>query len=403
MSNTYKYLARTVDGREQTGNIQARDENHAAAILAEQNLIPTRIKMQSRSTAGIFGIFRSRLSEDLIIFTRNFSTLFRAGVPLLRALSIIKVGDAESALNRSLIKITEKVRSGSSLSDAMAEHPRVFPKIYSSAVAAGEQTGKMDEVLESLGFMLEKDLELTRQIKAAIRYPIAVVSAIVLAFIVLFTFVIPRFMAFYNKMGSELPLPTRILIGINDLFTGYWIVIVALVAALIFTLKTIYAKPQGRLYIDTKILHTPIFGDLIIKGNVSRFSYIFQILTKSGIPVVKGLEMLAEVVKNSRIAREIQIMAASFRGGRELDTLIDKMTYFPEMAIQMIKVGLESGSLDRMLKEIAKHYGKEVDYKSRQLTSLLEPILTVVLGAFILVVALAIFLPMWNLIQLYRG
>lgn len=331
-----------------------------------------------------------------------FSTLYRAGVPLIRALSIIKVGEPTSKLNQAVAEIKGDIQSGQSIADAMSNHCKVFPKVYTSAISAGEHTGKMDDVLDSLGGMLERDLAITRQIKSSTRYPMAVIGVIGLAFIALFTFVIPRFMEFYGKMGTELPLPTQILIGMNHIFSGYWPVLIGVTAAVLFTLKTVYSKPAGKLAIDTKILKIPIFGDLIIKANIARFSFIFQILVKSGIPVVKSLEMLTSVVKNARIAFEINIIADTFRAGQDVDVLLEKLVYFPEMALQMLKVGLESGSLDNMLTEVANHYSKEVDYKASQMTTLLEPIITIVLGGFILVVALAIFLPMWNLISLYK-
>jgi len=251
--------------------------------------------------------------------------------------------------------------------------------------------------------MLERDMELNRQIKSSTRYPLVVVAAIVGAFIVIITFVIPRFIQFYSKMGAALPLPTKLLIWVNQFVTGYWIPIIAAVIVLGFILKKIYSTPSGRLFFDRRLLLLPIFGDLIIKGNIARFAYIFQILLDSGIPVVRSLEMLAGVIKNAQLKKEIELMEESFREGRELTSLIDELEFFPEMAIRMMQVGMESGSMETMLGETAAHFSKEVDYKSRHLTSLLEPILTVVLGIFVLIVALAIFLPMWNLIQVFRG
>ncbi|MFH2035798.1 MAG: type II secretion system F family protein [Candidatus Zixiibacteriota bacterium] len=404
MPKTFSYMARTFDGQKQEGFIQAESRNRVADILSEQNLIPTEIKLKATSMKpGIFGFMKGRLYEDLIVFTRNLSTLYRAGIPILRALSIIKIGAPDSYFNKAITNVRESVKLGRSLADSLYDYPRVFPKVYAASIAAGEQSGKIDEILDSLAIMLEKDLELNRQIKSSVRYPLSVVSAIALAFIVLFTFVIPRFMQFYSKMGVDLPLPTKILIWINTAITSYWHVSIVAVIALIIGLKYFISRPRGKEIIDSLILKMPIFGDLILKGTVARFAYIFQILIKSGIPMVKALEMIVDIVKNSKIAQEIRDMADSFRGGRELTVIIDKKQYFPEMAIQMIKVGLESGSLDVMMSEIANHYSKEVDYKSRQLTSLLETILTIVLGVFILIVALAIFLPMWNLIQVFKG
>ncbi len=404
MSKTFIYTARTQDGKKQSGFIQAENQERVAAILSEQSLIPTQIKEHSRAVKpGFFGFMKSRVNQDLIIFTRNLSTLYRAGVPILRALSIIKIGEVGGYFNKTIEKIKDNVRLGRSLSESLSELPGIFPPVYSASVAAGEQAGKLDKILDSLGIMLEKDLELSRRIKSSIRYPIAVICAIAMAFIVLFTFVIPRFVDFYSKMGAELPLPTKMLIWVNHLISDYWFFTVALIVVLSYSIKTLYSSPRGRHFIDYKLLKVPVFGELIIKGSIARFSYIFQILISSGIPIVQSLEMLAGVIKNSQLSKEILSMADSFRGGKELTTGPGELIFFPEMARQMIRVGLESGSLDDMLGEIANHYGKEVDYKSRQLTVILEPILTVILGVFMLIIALAIFLPMWNLIQVFRG
>jgi type II secretory pathway component PulF len=404
MPKTFSYTARTFEGEKKTGLIQADSVARVSDILSEQRLIPTEIKPHRRlGRQGMMWFMKSRLYEELIIFTRNLSTLYRAGIPILQALTVIKIGYKKSYFNMALSEIRDSVLSGRSLSDSMSDFPKIFPRVYSASVSAGEASGQLEEVLDSLAIMLEKDLELNRQIKASLRYPIAVVSAIVVAFGVMIIFVVPRFVQFYGKMGAELPLPTRFLIWTNEMVTGYGMFIVGGIIALIFGLRKIYTTSAGRNFFDNLFLRLPVFGDLIIKGSIARVAYMFQILIKSGIPIVKSLEMLYDVVKNSRLTEEIKLLGDMFREGREDSILSQKMTFFPEMALQMIMIGLESGSLEKMLHEIANHYGKEVDYKSKQLTTLLEPILTVVLGVFVLIVALAIFLPMWNLIHIFRG
>lgn len=404
MPENYLYLARTRAGQKRTGVIQAESPERVAAVLYEQELIPTQIRLQKRSFRPVlFGFMKGRQYEDLIFFTRNLSTLYHAGIPLLRALSIIKVGPSGSYFNQTVDKIRTSVQSGRSLSDAMAEFPKIFSKIYTSSIAAGEASGKLDEILDSLAIMLERDLELNRQIKSSLRYPTMVVIAIAAAFAIVITFVIPRFISFYSSMGAQLPAPTRALIWLNQFITHYWIVVLAGLIALVIIFKRTYATGAGKLFFDTRFLQLPVFGDLIVKGNIARFSYMFHLLVKSGIPIVKALELLASTVKNSRLTIEVKMLADSFREGRELSGLLGKLVFFPELALQMIKVGLESGSLESMLNEVAVHYSKEVDYKSRHLTALLEPILTIVLGVFVLIVALAIFLPMWNLIHVVKG
>lgn len=404
MPETFSYSARTAEGDKRSGTVQAENPERVAAILEEMRLIPIEIKPQKKDVRPVlFGFLRSRQYEDLILFTRNLSTLYKAGIPLLRALDTIKIGPANGYFNRTIERIRTDVQSGRSLSDAMGEHPELFSKIYIASIAAGEASGKLDEILDSLGYMLERDLDLNRQIKSALRYPIIVVCAIILAFAVLITFVIPRFIDFYSSMGAQLPAPTRIIIWVHHIVTTYWVAVVAILIAAALTLRKIYASPSGKLYLDTWFLSLPVFGDLIVKGNIARFSYMFHLLLKSGLPMVKSLELLSETVKNARLTEEIRVLSSSFKEGRELDGIKSRLQYFPEMGLQMIRIGLESGSIDSMLSEVALHYNKEVDYKSRHLASLVEPILTVVLGFFVLIVALAIFLPMWNLAQIFRG
>ena len=404
MSSTFRYKARTFDGEESTGVIHAESSSRAANILAEKSLIPIEIKAESTvAKPGLFGFLKSRLYEDLILFTRNLSTLYSAGIPLLRALQIIKIGPANSHFNRALSSIREAVRAGVPLSNAMQNYTTLFPKIYISAIAAGELSGKLDLILDSLGDMLEMEMDLTRQLKTSLRYPLIVVTAIGLAFIVLITFVIPRFVSFYAESGTELPLPTQIFIWLNQAITNYWYFVIGGAAIIAVVLYKIYSTPGGRLYFDIRALTLPVFGNLIIKGNVARFSNILKILYQSGIPLVSSLDILSGVVKNAQLSKEIEFLAESFREGRELDPESPELRFFPDMSLHLMSVGLESGSLDTMLEQISRHYTKDVSYTSRQIVSILEPILTVILGAFILLVALAIFLPMWNLIQAFRG
>lgn len=404
MSSTFRYKARTYDGKEDSGVIHAENSSRAANILAEKSLIPIEIKAEREiPKPGFFGFLKGKLNENLILFTRNLSTLYGAGIPILRALSIIKIGPANSNFNKAIASIRSAVQAGVPLSKAMENYGGIFPKIYISAIKAGELSGKLDLILDSLGEMLEQEMDLTRQLKTSLRYPLIVVTAIGLAFIVLITFVIPRFVSFYAETGTELPLPTKIFIWMNQAITNYWYFLIGGLSIIAAILYRIYSTPKGRMFFDIRALKLPIFGSLIIKGNVARFSNILKILYQSGIPLVTSLEILSGVVKNACLSSEIEFLAESFREGRELDPEAPELQFFPEMSLHLMSVGLESGSLDSMLDQISRHYTKDVSYTSRQIVSILEPILTVILGAFVLLVALAIFLPMWNLIQAFRG
>ena len=330
MPDTFTYTARTRDGDVRRGTIKAESPERVVAILAEQDLLPSDIKPERHSLrAGLFGFLKAKRTENLIIFTRNLATLYRAGIPILRSLAIIRIGPENGRFNEIIDTIRDSVESGKSLAEAMAQFPGFFPGIYTASIAAGEASGSLDLILDSLGVMLEKDLQLNRQIKSSIRYPIVVSAAIALAFVVLVTFVIPRFVSFYGGMGADLPTPTRLMIWMNQMVTQYWMIVGAIVISAAFILRKIYGTSNGRLYFDELFLKIPIFGDLLIKGNVARFSYMFQLLIMSGTPVVRSLELLAEVIRNSRLSSEIKLLTDSFREGRELKHLLNRFRFFP--------------------------------------------------------------------------
>lgn len=404
MPDQYKYRGVAGDGQTHRGTISASSEQAVLEFLQDQQLTPIRVEpIERRTGLSVWGFFRTRQYEDLISFTNTLRTLYRAGVPLLRALAVIRVGSGANPFNEAIEEIRLSVQSGRTLSGAIADHSSIFPPIYSLSVAAGEESGKLDEVLEQLGSVLREELEITRQIKAGVRYPVMVVGAIIAAFVVLLTFVVPRFVAFYAAFDAELPIFTRLLIGTSNLFAEYWPIGLGLLVVGVIGLRKAALYRPTRVVMDRWMLRIPIIGDLIIKGAVARFALMFRTLLRSGLPLVRSLDILVQTIKNSAIAAELDDLKETLQTGRDAELLDMKRKYLPDLALQMIAIGLESGSLDTMLHELGDHYSKEVRYTSRQLTALLEPILTLVMGVFVLMLALAIFLPMWNLIQVFKG
>lgn len=400
----YKYRAADDDGKTQDGSITAESIDEVIDYLEKQHLIPIKVTPQRKTRHfSVLGFFKGTDYENLILFTNYLLTMYKAGIPLLRALTIMRIGPPESRFNRVIRQISLELQSGKSLSQAMKTHDDLFPRAYTTSIAAGEESGKLDDILEELALMLEEEMELTRLIKSGIRYPIIVITAIAAAFVVMIAYVVPKFVNFYGAFGAELPLPTRILIGMSNFFVEYWAVALAILIAIIFGFKKLVSYEKGKLWVDEKLLKLPIFGDLILKGNVARFLMMFRILFKSGLPIVKSLDILRESVKNSMIGLEIKRLQEIFREGKDTALTSHSFAFFPELALQMMAIGLESGSLEKMLYEVSQHYSKEVRYTSRNLTSILEPILTLVLGIFVLVLALAVFLPMWNLITVFKG
>ena len=400
----YKYEAYSQSGDVLVGKLTARDEVQVEHYLAEQELMPIRIaEVTKRSLQVTLGFLGASAYERLIMFTNALATMQRSGVPLLRALTIIRIGKNGGLFNRVIDSLRLGVESGRPLSQSMEEHPEVFSRVYVASIAAGEESGRLEHTLDELSSMLEKEMELSRQIKQATRYPLIVLTVIGLAFIVMMTFVVPRFVEFYSAFDAQLPAPTRALIGFSNLLTAYWAYFLGAVIAGGLVFRRWLATESGRSKFDGFLLHIPVIGNLIVKGNIARFALMFRILFQAGIPLVKTLEILAATVKNTQIGAEIQRLSELFRKGRDINSVKGHFRWFPELSLHMMDIGMESGSLDRMMMQIGTHYSQETMYRSRQLTAILEPILTIVLGAFVLVMALAIFLPMWSLIKVFQG
>lgn len=404
MPTQYKYKAIDNNGSSIKGLMTADDSSQVAEYLSEHELIPINIQsIKERPSFSLKKLFKKNNYEDLIVFTSNLATMYRAGIPLLRALSIIKIGPDNSSFNKAIREIRLNIQEGKSLSQAMADYQDIFPRVYINSIAAGEESGKLEDILDELITMLEKEMEITRLIKSGLRYPIIVLGVIGLAVIVLMSYVIPKFIDFYASFNAQLPLPTRIIIKTSTFFTNYWWALIILVVVIGFAIKKILSTEKGKLFFDRLFLKLPIFGNLIIKGNIARFSLMFKILFKSGLPIIKSLEILRYSVKNSVISLEIEKLEELFRKGSESDITQEHFEFFPDLSRQMMSIGLESGSLEKMLQEVGNHYSKEVHYISKHLTAILEPILTIIIGVFVLILALAIFLPMWNLIKVFNA
>ncbi|MCK5126527.1 MAG: type II secretion system F family protein [candidate division Zixibacteria bacterium] len=405
MRQIWAYKARDSQGNSISGEIESESKEYVLESLANRGLIPTTINSKSEkiSLSNMLGNFGSAHREHLIVFTKKLMTLYRAGIPLLRALTIIERGANELGMEDEINSIKQDLQAGKPLSKALEQYPNKFPAIYVASIAAGEASGTLDEVLEHLALLVEKEMVLARQIKSAMRYPVIVIVAISIAIFVLMSFVVPKFANLYGKFGAELPTPTKIVMGTSAFFSSYWYVILIAVALFLFALKKFISTPKGRLLWDELMLKIPLLGDLILKANIARFANMLTSLFRSGVPMVTCLNILKETASNKVIASEIGELADSFEKGQEvgLDSA-KKYKHFPNMALEMFQVGLESGSIESIMGELANHYEMELEYKSRHLAAMIEPLLTIFIGIIVMVLALSIFLPMWNLIKVFR-
>ncbi len=405
MPTLYQYRARDRSGELVSGVIQGENVAAVESYLESMDFSPVKISQRTEfSLKHLFGIGagKARL-EDLILTTRKLATLYRAGIPILKSLEIVAEQYEGAHLGKVLLSIRDDLEKGEHLSESMAKHPRIFSPIFVSSVKAAEATGKLDMVLEQLSEALEKEMVTREEIKKALRYPISVIIAIIVAFAVLTTFVIPKFAEFYSSYGAQLPMPTRILIAIGDVMSSLWYVIFPAFIAVVVGGIRLVKHPKMKPHVDAFYLKLPVFGNLIVKTCLARFAHVLSVLVASGIPLIQSLEIVKDAVGNQVISGEIAMLAEFQRQGRSLAESKHHLHHFPKLAISLIHVGLESGTLDLTLSEISRFFDREVKYTSSRLTSLLEPILILIIGGMVLFLALAIFLPMWSLISVFKG
>ena len=401
----YRYKARDKDGAVQSGVMEAVKKEAVADQLSGMGYIPVRIEEQGRSLPDVNDLLRrlTRVApQDIIVFSRQLSTLMGAGVPFVQSLATIERQTENSRLKAAVVDMRKNVEAGAAFSDALAKHPGIFNKMYVSMIRAGETAGLLDEILNRLALLAEHEAETRARVKTAVRYPLLVVVAVCSAFAFLVTFVIPKFSAIYAQFKTELPMPTRILIGINYAVQHYWYLIllglVLLVGGLIWYLRT----QNGRWQWDRLKLKLPVFGVLFQKVAFSRFARVFGAMQKSGISMMLTLEIVAETVGNVVIARVVDQMREDLREGKGLVEPMEASGMFPPLVIQMISVGEETGNIDTMLAKVSDYYDMDVEYTLRNLSTLIEPILLLFLGGMVLFMALGIFLPMWNMISLFK-
>ena len=400
----FRYKARDRAGGLLTGTLETSGPDAVAEHLSAMGYVPVRIEEERPGlfSPEMWDRFRRVRSEDLILFNRQLATLVHAGIPFLTCLDTLANQVENRKLRQVILEVRRDVEGGASFSDALAKHPRVFSELYVNMIRAGEEGGVLDEILDRLAALAEHEAETRARIKAALRYPVIVVVAIMVAFGILVTFVIPRFAALYSRFHVELPLPTRILIGINDVVQNYGILILAGLAAAALGLWLYIKTPKGREQWDRLKIRVPIIGILILKTILSRFSRVFAALSRSGLPILRILDILMGTLGNVVIQRAVETIRESVREGRSIAEPMRASGVFPPIVQQMVAVGEETGNLDEMLNKVSDYYDMEVEYAIRNLSTTLEPVLLLFIGGMVLFLALAIFLPWWDLVKIAR-
>lgn len=403
---SFQYRARDRQGVLVVGNMDAASKTELETSLDKMGLIPISVAAGGRKAAlspFMDALFKQKVNErDIILFSRQLATLFGAGVPLTRALFTLERQIQSKEFVEIVKKIREDVEGGSSFSGAISKHPKVFGELYANMIEAGEAGGILDNVLDKLAFMFEKNAENRAKVKAATLYPKIVMGAIAIAIVILMNFVIPKFAKLYESFKVELPLPTRILINASNAFTSYWYLAIVIVVAAVLGWRAYVATKEGRRNWDAIRLKVPIFGPLILKSILSRFSRVLGALYKSGLPILQSLDIVSRAVENTVMALEIKKIEDEVRAGKGLAEPMTKAAHFPPMVVQMVTVGEDTGNLDQMLDKVAEYYDSEVDNTIRNLTTTLEPILLGFIFVIVLFIALAIFLPMWDILKIVR-
>ena len=401
----FDYQVRDKGGKLVSGQLEAENRDAVAKKLGTMGYVPIRIDQVKTDGMNkeiqIPGMNRVKL-KDLAIFSRQFSTMISSGLSLIRALSILAEQTENKKLAVTINEVRQRVEAGMSLSQAMAEHPKVFSNLYVAMVRAGEAAGMLDLVLLRVADMYEKDVALRSKIKSAMTYPVIVFILAILLTTVMLIFIVPVFAGMFDDLGGELPLLTRILVILSDFVTSIWGVITYIVvpAGLWFGYKTVRANPQGRYALDAAKLKAPVFGPLFQKIALSRFARNLSTLMAAGVPILQALEITSDTVNNGVMARAITDVKESVREGESINAPLSKHTIFPPMVVQMIAVGEETGNIDGMLTKVADFYDVEIESTTESLTALMEPLMIAVIGGIVGGMVIALYLPMFQIFDL---
>jgi type IV pilus assembly protein PilC len=401
----FDYQVRDRTGKMITGQLEADSQAAVASKLTSMGYAP--IKIDEVKTTGMSmeinlpGSGRVKL-KDLAIFSRQFATMIGAGLSLIRALSILHEQTENKKLAETIDEIRGRVEAGSSLSQAMAEHDKIFPKLFIAMVRAGETAGMLDEVLLRVAAMYEADVKLRSKIKSAMTYPVIVFIMAILLSTVMLIFIVPVFADMFEELGGELPLMTQVLVSASKFVTSWLGVLSYIVvpAGLWYTYKRIRSTPKGRFALDVMKLRLPVFGPLFHKIALTRFARNLSTLMAAGVPILQALEITADTVNNGPISNAVKDVQDSVRQGESINGPLSQHEVFPPMVVQMVAVGEETGNVDGMLEKIADFYDTEIESTTESLTALMEPLMIGVIGGIVGGMVIALYLPMFKIFEL---
>ncbi len=394
---TFEWKGRRGDKIE-SGVIVAESKEAVRARLRRQQIIVTQVKEQGKEIA--FPLLRGGISpKELAVFTRQFSVMIDAGLPLVQCIEILGVQSENKVFQKVLLQVRQDVESGATLADAMRKHPKVFDDLYCNMIAAGEAGGILDTILQRLAVYIEKIVKLRRAVRSAMIYPIAVLAIAALVVAIILWKVIPTFAALFAGLGAELPLPTRVVIWLSNFVGRYFLLLIFILVALLYALKRYHGTYRGRRVIDGFLLKTPILGLVLRKIAVARFCRTLATLISSGVPILEALEITAKTAGNSVVEDAIMATRKSIEEGKTISEPLKETEVFPPMVVHMIAVGEQTGALDAMLSKIADFYEEEVDAAVENMLTLLEPIMILFLGIVIGGIVISMYLPLFSLLS----
>ncbi|HUL30253.1 MAG TPA: type II secretion system F family protein [Thermodesulfobacteriota bacterium] len=403
---TFKYRVRDRLGKATTGTIEAPTLEMAGNHLYQTGYFPIAIEEEATSgsidLSGFWKRFQKVKPEEIILFSEQLSTLYKAGLPLLSGLK----GLREQTLNQRFKEILEdvglQVEGGNTFFGAMSKYPDVFSVVYLNMIRAGETSGRLGESLNRYVLLADRELKTRQKVKETTRYPKIVIVSVIVAFAILLTFVIPRFVQVFAQFNTTLPLPTRIMIGVNNLFHNYWYLILPVFLLVPILFMRYIQTEKGRVLWDRLKMRIPGLGRLFIIAALSRFAHTFVMLNKSGIPILQTLEITSTTINNVILSQSIEEIGRKVREGKSLADGMKESGRFTPLVIQMVGVGETTGTLDEMLVRVTEYYDIELENSIKKITTYIEPALTLFMGVVVLFLALAVFLPWWNMAKLFR-
>ena len=402
----FKYTGRDSQGNTIKGELEANSKDFAVDLVMQKGILPTEVKEKAAGGQSweLSSILASHVKiADLIIFTRQIYSLTKAGIPILRAVNGLADSTHSKLLSIALYDVLERMHNGYSLSAAMEAHPHVFSQLYVALIQVGENTGQLDRVFLQLSEYLEQELETRKRVKSAMRYPTFVLMALAVAMVVLNIYVIPTFANMFAKFNAELPWTTQVLLATSSFFVNYWPYIFSGIIAAFVAIKVWLGSERGAYLWDKWKLRIPIVGTVIERSLLARFSRSFAMMLNAGVPLNNGLYLVAFAVDNNYLKEKMLAMRAGIESGETLLKTASSADLFTPLVLQMIAVGEETGQVDELLNESADFYEREVDYELKNMTAKIEPILISIVAGMVLILALGIFTPMWDMMGTMKG